>query len=164
VNIGGWNNTQSAVEQTVSGGPRRHCHGTRGRHENGRWYDIAVTVRNDSVLCQLDGKPILAARLVRAVSPGVFSNATLDERTGDVIVKVVNTSNIATEAVVDLSHLKPASASVVRLTSASGTDENTLDHPDVVMPTTATATVEGSSVRTALPACSLNIITIRRAD
>ena len=47
---------------------------------------------------------------------------------------------------------------------ASGSDENTLDRPDVVKPTTGTATAEGSSVRTALPACSLNIITIRRAD
>ena len=164
VNIGGWNNTQSAVEQTVSGGRAVIATAPVGGIENGRWYDIAVTVRNDSVLCQLDGKPILAARLVRAVSPGVFSNATLDERTGDIIVKVVNTSNIATETVVDLGPLKPATAGVVRLTSASGTDENTLDHPDVVKPTTGTATVEGSSVRTALPACSLNIITIRRAD
>jgi alpha-L-arabinofuranosidase len=163
VNIGGWNNTQSAVEQTTGGGRAVIATAPVGGIENGRWYDIAVTVRHDSIFCQLDGKDILAAKLVKAVTPGVFSSATLDEATGNVIVKVVNTSSIATEADVDLKHFSAGKASVVRLTSASGEDENTLDNPHHVVPTDGTAQVSGGKVKVKVPACSLNIVTIEPA-
>jgi serine/threonine protein kinase/DNA/RNA endonuclease YhcR with UshA esterase domain len=49
-NIGGWRNTQHAIELGETLDPKR------GNIETGRWYDIKVELRGTRVKCWLDGK------------------------------------------------------------------------------------------------------------
>ena len=51
-NIGGWNNTQNAVESGTT------LDGKRGFIQTGRWYDLRIEVRGDRVKCFLDGQLI----------------------------------------------------------------------------------------------------------
>jgi alpha-L-arabinofuranosidase len=159
-NVGGWGNTQHSVEQTVDGG-RTPIAYAKGGVENGRWYDARVDVDGDSIRCFLDNKLIIATKLKKALA-GIYSNATINEKNGEVFVKVVNTGHTATTAIINLKNMNVGSAEVTRLSSANGTDENTMENPTRIYPINETLSPNGHSVAVDIPAFSLNIVKIKK--
>ena len=160
LNIGGWGNTQNAIEQIINGS-KAQVATAAGHVEDGKWYDVSVHVKGDSVYASLDGKQLFAVQLKPTTFAGLFSNATMDEKTGEVIVKVVNTTGANTTAKINLNGKTATAATVIRLASAKGTDENSLEDPTKVYPTQQTLSPSGNSVEVALPGSSLNIIRIK---
>ena len=160
LNIGGWGNTQNAIEQIINGS-KAQVATAAGHVEDSKWYDVSVHVKGDSVYASLDGKQLFAVQLKPTTFAGLFSNATMDENTGEVIVKVVNTTGMNTTAKINLNGKTATAATVIRLASAKGTDENSLEDPTKVYPTQQTLSPSGNSVEVALPGSSLNIIRIK---
>ncbi len=160
VNFGGWTNTQHAIEQ-ISNGGKLLTAGKRGHVEQGRWYDVTLQVAGDSVKAWLDGEMVFDTVLKHDETKGIFSSATIDEATGELIVKVANTSDVATTASLNLKNLKPQSARVVRLAASDGTDENTLDAPTNIHPVEQLLSPVGDSVLLDVPPYSLNIVRIK---
>ena len=101
LNLGGWGNTQHAIEQ-ISDGGKLQTVTKRGRVEQGRWYDITLQVTGDSVKAWMDDKLVFDTVLKRDDTKGVYSTATIDETTNEIIVKVANTSETATTASLNL--------------------------------------------------------------
>jgi alpha-L-arabinofuranosidase len=160
-NLGGWNNTQHGLEQISDGGKAQM--GTKaGSVETGRWYDIRIDVDGDSVACYLDGKLMFESKARKNVTPGLFTSAAIDEATGEMIVKVANTSATSTTADLRLKNFAPRSARAIRLKSANGKDENTLDQPTAVYPVEETLTVGKNGLLLDVPAYSLSIVRIKR--
>lgn len=160
LNIGGWNNRSSAIEQVVDGSKSTVAI-TAGHVETGRWYDIELKVVGDSITAKLDGKQIIAATLQPSVKPGLFSTATLDENTGEVILKVANTGSEATTAKINVKGRTVTSGKLIRLASKNGTDENTIDAPTNVYPTGSFVTTVPNGAEVEIPAYSLNIIRLK---
>ena len=160
LNIGGWDNTKSAIQQTADGG-RSELASAPVKIEQGRWYDVELKVVGDSIFASLDGKQIFATKLKSNVKPGVFSTATLDEKTGEVILKIANTSNEKTTAKVCLNGKKITEGRIIRLSSRYGTDENSIDNPTNVYPTESFVTTSGNGVEVEIPATSLNILRLK---
>ena len=161
LNFGGWGNTQHAIEQ-VGGGGKIQTVTRRGRVEQGRWYDITLTVSGDSVKAWLDNDLVFDTTLKHNTSLGVFSTATIDEQTGELIVKVVNSQEEGTTAQLNLKNFTPRSAKAIRLSSLSGEDENTLQQPTNIYPTEHELSPNGQTIEVELPAYSLNIIRIKQ--
>jgi alpha-L-arabinofuranosidase len=62
-NIGGWRNSQSALEMTSTGKPRMQISGrVPCKIESNRWYDIRIKVDNRKIRCYLDGTLIQEAK------------------------------------------------------------------------------------------------------
>ena len=160
VNFGGWGNTQHGIEQ-VSGGGKTQTVTKRGRIETGRWYDVTLTVAGDSVKAWLDDKLIFDTVLMHNTSLGVFSSATIDEQTGELIVKIVNSQEEGTTAQLNLKNFNVGSAKAIRLASLSGEDENTLQQPTNIYPTEHELSPVGNTIEVELPAYSLNIVRIK---
>ena len=160
LNFGGWGNTQHAIEQ-ISNGGKLLADGKRGRVEQGRWYDITLQVAGDSVKAWLDDKLVFDTMLKHDDTKGVFSSATIDEPTGELIVKVVNTSEIATTASLNLKNFTPECARVVRLAANDGMEENTLSVPTNIYPVEQLLSPEENRVLLDLPPYSLNIVRIK---
>jgi len=161
LNFGGWGNTQHAIEQ-IGGGGKIQTVTRRGRVEQGRWYDITLTVSGDSVKAWLDNDLVFDTTLKHNTSLGVFSTATIDEQTGELIVKVVNSQEEGTTAQLNLKNFTPRSAKAIRLSSLSGEDENTLQQPTNIYPTEHELSPNGQTIEVELPAYSLNIIRIKQ--
>ncbi|MFC9952283.1 alpha-L-arabinofuranosidase C-terminal domain-containing protein [Streptomyces prasinus] len=87
-NLGGWNNTRSAVEQAADGG-KSTLISKAGSIETGRAYDIDVKVRGRQVTLSLDGQEWGGFTDDKPAEP-FRQVVTEDDRTGDLIVKVVN--------------------------------------------------------------------------
>ncbi|WP_217180404.1 alpha-L-arabinofuranosidase C-terminal domain-containing protein [Streptomyces sp. AC495_CC817] len=126
-NLGGWNNTTSAVEQAVDGG-KSSLISKPGTIETGRTYDVEVEVRGRQVTLLLDGKEWGSFTDDKPAEP-FRQVVTRDARTGDLILKVVNAQGVAARAAIDLGGANVRStAAVTTLTAA----------PDAVNTETAT--------------------------
>ena len=61
-NLGGWNNTRTAIENCVSGHKTSLGTPIPVRIEAGRWYDIRIELQGKQIRCYLDGKLIQEAK------------------------------------------------------------------------------------------------------
>lgn len=160
-NLGGWNNTQDAIESgaTLDGKP--------GHIETGRWYDIRVDVRGDRVKCYLDGN------LVHDIDyhqgghvKALYACAAREQKTGDVIVKVVNTSATPLETEIDFSGAKSlaGTASETVLTSEEPSDENSLNQPTKVSPRMQSVDFNGANLTQAFPGNSFTVLRLQNRN
>lgn len=160
LNIGGWGNTQHGIEQIVNGGKGQMATAS-GHVETGKWYDVELNVKGDSVYAKLDGKQIFATRLKPNVTPGFFATATKDSKTGEIILKIANTNIEGTAAKISLDGKTIKNAKLIRLTAKNGSEENDIDHPTNVYPTTTVIPVNSDSIELEIPASSLNILRMK---
>jgi len=160
-NLGGWLNTEHGIEKGVDGsklpvGPR-----VPGKIETGRWYDIHIELEGTRIRCYLDGKLIHDVR-DRGV-PTFAAVAGRVEKSGDVILKVVNGAETPRRTTVKLpsvSGLKPTAQATI-LTSADMADENSLERPNRVSPTTTMVSGIGSEFTHTFPPRSLTILRLK---
>ncbi len=160
LNLGGWNNTQHGIEQIVNGG-KGQITTCPGKIETGKWYDIELKVVGDSIFASVDGKEIFATKLKANTQPGVFSTATLDEKTGEVILKIANTSTENTTAKVNLQGKNISDGKLIRLSAKNGLEENTIDNPTNIYPVESYITTQKNGVEVEIPANSLNIFRLK---
>ncbi len=87
-NLGGWNNTRSAVERGTDGAKQSMIEDAT-RIETGLQYDLRVEVRGRKVTLYLDGQ-VWGSFTDDAVAEPFRQVVTRDRATGELIVKVVN--------------------------------------------------------------------------
>ncbi|GGP94950.1 alpha-L-arabinofuranosidase C-terminal domain-containing protein [Streptomyces roseolilacinus] len=156
-NLGGWNNTRSAVEKTVDGGKQTLVENAT-TVETGRTYDLHVQVRGRQVTLYLDG-----------VRWGGFTDdsraepfrqvVTRDAATGELIVKVVNAQEAPARTRIDLG-AEPASrtARVTTLQGAPDAVNTAEDRP--VRPVESTLTGVARTFTHTFPAHSVTFLRI----
>ncbi|MEV8428002.1 alpha-L-arabinofuranosidase C-terminal domain-containing protein [Streptomyces chartreusis] len=158
-NLGGWNNTQSAVEQAVDGGK-----GTlltkAGSIETGRAYDIDVKVRGRQVTLYLDGQEWGGFTDDKPAEP-FRQVVTKDARTGDLIVKVVNAQPAEARTAIDLGGARVASTARVTTLAADQDAVNTeTDAP--VTPAASTFSGVTDSFTYTFPANSVTFLRLKQ--
>ncbi|MBB3112854.1 alpha-L-arabinofuranosidase [Paenibacillus phyllosphaerae] len=161
-NLGGWNNTQTVVEKAVGGTKSTISNIVTKGVETNRWYDIKVEVNGSGIRTYLDGQ------LVNEVAPTLgplYSVTTKDEATGDLIVKVVNSSGNTqlTDVNVDAEYID-AKATVIELKSATAAAENSFSEPDHVAPVTSQKSGFGPSFTYEFPAYSVTVLRLRTTN
>jgi alpha-L-arabinofuranosidase len=156
-NLGGWGNTQDALEYGGIIDPKP------GRIETGRWYDIQVQVSRKRVKCSLDGQLIHDVDYendspVRAL----YASASHDDETGEVILKVVNASAEKIDTAVNLKSTNELARTcgMQVLSSDNPADENSLDAPVKVSPKRQTLSLTGPDFRHVFPGNSLTVLRI----
>ena len=156
-NIAGWNNTQSAIQANDAIVGR----GVRHQVETGRWYDLRLEVRGRTVRGYVDGQLINEATYPRIDT--VLGIAGRDDRTGDVVIKMLNTGDAPAAITVNLANTRnlPSTARVITLQSAQPTDENSFADPRKIVPVETTRSNVGSTFAQELPAYSLTVVRIR---
>jgi alpha-L-arabinofuranosidase len=130
--------------------------------EIGRWYDIQIVIRGTNVKGYLDGKLLQEVGDARTSVKSLCASAARDEKTGDIIVKVVNASSkpLATELDLRGARILTGKGKVIVLTSDSPLDENTLDEPTKVSPKNEIVKFSGTTLKYSFPANSLTILRI----
>jgi alpha-L-arabinofuranosidase len=160
-NIGGWGNTRDGIEfgSTLDSKP--------SNIETGHWYDIKVEVKGTHVKCYLDGKVIHDLDMESAKQVvSLYANAAHDDKTGDVILKVVNVNTNAMETQIDLTGAKALTGkgTAIVLTSDKSTDENDLENPTRVSPKTEDVDFSGSSLTRSFPANSFTVLRLHAGN
>jgi alpha-L-arabinofuranosidase len=154
-NVGGWGNRLHAVQvaDAVVGEQ------TAGSVDAGRWYDVKIEVRGRTVRGFLDGALIQERTLPRI--DRVLAIAGRDERSGDVILKVVNAASDPQPMQLRFRGFMPSPAATVTVLTGGPLDENTFDQPAKVVPITTSLAIAGPSVTYTFPAHSLTILRLK---
>lgn len=162
-NVGGWDNSQNNVEQGNVNGKSQLGRNHRFVVEPNRWYDVQIDVDGDNVKCYIDGRLDYDVKLQEGLMKGVYASTTYDEATDEMIVKVVNVGEGHAPGTINFKNFTGKSARLIRLSSASGDDENTLDNPFNISPKEGTVRLTTpSKVEFEVPAYSVNIIRVKK--
>lgn len=156
-NLGGWGNTLSVIEQAQGGAKTNICPTVSMRIETGRWYDIQVKVAPDRIECYLDGKLIHSVQ-VEPVLP-IYETASIDEETGDLILKLVNATEKNAQIHITLDTEPKGKTLVTVLGGMDKKAENTISRPEAVVPLTSELEI-GKSFDYTAPNYSVTILRI----
>lgn len=163
LNIGGWENTQHGLEQTVNG--VRGSLATKGapRIENGRVYNIRIEKCGVYVKCYLDDTLLFDVKLPNGLyDRAVYTSASVDESGKELIVKLTNPNATDSPTKLSFANGRVKSATVEVLTSENGTDENSTANPKNIVPETKTVKVRpDGTVDYTVPAYSFNILRLK---
>lgn len=126
--------------------------------QTGRWYDITLEVGYDKVDCYLDGKLLMSY----TEPTDLFSIAGRENKTGDLLVKVVNASPRPYKTTLQLSGFQPAaSATLTVLTAGSPEAENSLAEPDKYVSRQQAVTGVSSNYTTEFGPYTISVLRIR---
>ena len=157
-NIGGWGNTADGIEAggTLDSKP--------AAIETDRWYDLKLVVSGQNVKCYLDGALIHDVNYeLGGKVTSLYAVAATDEKTGDVILKVVNANPGALATEVNLAggrNLTGRGTATV-LTSGNASDENSLENPTKVAPKTETVEFSGTNFTRSFPGNSFTVLRLQ---
>jgi alpha-N-arabinofuranosidase len=134
-----------------------------GRIEPGAWRKLAIDVTGSEVVVRLDDAEIL--RGSRRQLPDIVSIATLDNATGDLIVKLVNTAAEPRIVAFSLAGI-PARGigSVETITAETPEAENNFDFPRAIAPVAAPLSATGSAFQHKIPAHAIQVLRLKPAD
>ncbi|MEV0172361.1 alpha-L-arabinofuranosidase C-terminal domain-containing protein [Streptomyces sp. NPDC050803] len=158
-NLGGWNNTLSAVEQASDGG-KSTLISKAGSIETGRAYDIDIKVRGRQVTLYLDGQEWGSFTDDKPAEP-FRQVVTKDARTGDLIVKVVNAQSAAARTAIDLGGAQVAARARVT-TLAADPDAVNSETQAPVTPVTSTFSGVADEFTYTFPANSVTFLRIKQ--
>jgi alpha-L-arabinofuranosidase len=152
--LGGYNDSVHLMEIGIT------SESMRASIEAGRWYDVKIEIRGTSVKGLLDGQLVQEVAETRANVSALSASAARDDRSGDIILKIVNAAAEPVRARVDLKGAAGLSGTgeALVLTSASPLDENTLEEPTKVSPKKETLKLSGASLTHRFPGNSLTVI------
>ena len=159
-NLGGWNNSQHAIEQ-CTGGSKRTLTQLAGTLRLGQTYHLRIVKEGGDVYCYLDNT--LYHHITLPPSRKLYACAALNQAEDTLIVKLINLGQ-AQEAILrfkDFQYTGQIEQQV--LTSASGTDENSMTQLNKVRPTKSFLPIKGEPEGVfsyTAPAYSLTILRI----
>jgi alpha-L-arabinofuranosidase len=128
--------------------------------EPGKWYEIKIEIKGSSVKGYLDGKLVQEVGDIRDNVKSLCASASRDDKTGDIILKVVNASFKPLKTNISLKDADTllGSGKVIVLSSDSPLDENTLEEPTKVSPKTEMVKFKGDYLTRTFPGNSLTVI------
>jgi len=161
-NIGGWMNTEHAV-QYFGNGTEDACKRVKGKIETGKWYDIKIETKGRDIKCYLDGKLVHDFRLPDKQKLKMYATSGVSKNKEEIIIKVVNpfekdkTTKIKIAGIAGISQTGEA----VVLSSSSMDDENNFENPLKVAPKKIKIENGGKEFAFNCPASSLSIIKLK---
>jgi len=136
-NIGGWGNTQHAIEQCMSG-TKTTLTSVAGSITTNRWYDIRIEVSKTTVLCYLNN--VLIHTLDNPVTKKLYTSGTLDETTHQFYLKVINPTSSDVTSSINLAGVSNSllNGKSTVLTSENVLNENSLSNGKSILPVETT--------------------------
>ncbi|MBP1664655.1 MAG: hypothetical protein H6Q19_1795 [Bacteroidetes bacterium] len=160
-NIGGWNNTQHAIEK-CSGGTKSTVATAAGKITTNKLYDVRIEVSATRVLCYLDN--VLIHTLNLPEKRTLFTASSLDENTGDLFVKVINpTSNVVSSPITIngiAENIFPLNGKVTELSSPDNQIENSFSNPANIVPLESGISIPSKSFNYTFKANSVTVFAI----
>ena len=164
-NIGGWGNTQNAIEICRGGSKAQYSYAGYSVPA-GEWLNLKVEVDGSTVCCYINGQKY--HELTLDAERALYQSCQVNEDGTEMILKVVNPHGQAQQLLLK-TYFNIGNGTVERLTSTNGTDENTMQDPYKVAPSAKEAVSgmpaytgtagqgQNSGLSLNIPAYSLNI-------
>jgi alpha-L-arabinofuranosidase len=162
-NVGGWGNTQHALQVYLAAHSEdgQIVDGRPGAIQADRWYDVKIEIAGPRVRCFLDGELIHDVEIPDPELPRLYAAASRDDASGDVILKMVNPTGDETAVDVSLTGAGTVARQATEVTlSGAPNDENSIAHPQNVVPRSATVEMAGPQFTRVLPPYSFTVLQV----
>ena len=129
--------------------------------DDGAWHDVKVEIKGLHVRAWVDGE-LLHDITMRAIN--LFSvGSGIDEKTGEVVIKVVNSYEEPITSTINLAGLAKigSEAQVTVMKGDSFMAKNTLDEPKKVIPITSNMAVSGPRFNYEFAPCSITVVRVK---
>lgn len=165
LNLGGWGNSRSVIEKAVNGSRSTISEVSSQTIEMNKTYKVKIVVAGAQIRTYLDGELMFELNEGKSSGP-LYSSATVDEATGDIIVKVVNTSANSQYSQVNVAGAAylAAEATAFELASSTLAAENSFEAPNNVEVVEKQLSNVSSSFHYEFPAYSVSVIRLRTAE
>ncbi|WP_024286853.1 alpha-L-arabinofuranosidase C-terminal domain-containing protein [Cellulomonas sp. KRMCY2] len=159
-NLGGWNNTRSVLQKADNSSAGEVAAIEGHTIETGRTYRVTVEVSGRTVRLSLDG--VLQMEYTDPVPTSALHQVvTRDTASGDLVAKLVNTSEHTLRTAIEISDVVVGSTgTAIEMTGAPG-QTNTKSDPTAVVPVERTVTGLSNSFGYDLPPYSITFLRIR---
>jgi alpha-L-arabinofuranosidase len=162
-NVGGWGNTRTGLERSRDGVKTELGRSAPVTVETGRWYDVRIEVKGQSIRCFLDGKLVTTA--VDSPTAGaepIYATASRDNKNGDVILKVVNVAADPQPMQIDLQGARNVAANgTAQVLTGEPQEQNTLDQPQKIVPAALALTGVSRSFVHQFPGHSVTVLRVK---
>jgi alpha-L-arabinofuranosidase len=157
-NLGGWGNKQHGLQSDVAG--KESIIGqVPGSIETNRWYDVRIELKGTLVNGYLDGRLVQTASIPVPDIPRLFATASRDEKSSQILLKVVNPTLEPADAALRLSGTGALASTAQATVLTGGPDDiNTMDKPAAVAPVTSKLEGVGPEFQHTFPPYSLTIL------
>jgi alpha-L-arabinofuranosidase len=102
--------------------------------------------------------PVRIDGLTGAAEPRLYASATLDERAGEIILKIVNATGEDSRTTINLGTVTPKPGTITVLSADHPEAENTFAAPERVIPRTSAFAPSGNRFELALPTNSVTVL------
>ncbi|MBQ2846898.1 MAG: carbohydrate binding domain-containing protein [Clostridia bacterium] len=163
-NIGGWGNTVSALQQIENGVKTGQVNGTQMPFtaETGKTYNLKIVISGTQVKCYIDDVLYVDYDFASEAEAEAYHVVSTDE-TGDIIVKIVNTTETSRVFAVDIKNADIKSSATVHQVAGDSLDNDNIlgAEEDCIM---EEFTVDGfsESFNYTVPAYSVTCIRLER--
>jgi len=157
-NLGGWNNTQGAVEKATNGAKELMI-AKPNSVVTGTTYDIRIEVRGTRVSLYLDGE-LWGSFTDDQVTQPFAQVVTQDEGTGELIVKVVNAQDTPAVTRIDLGRRRVRGTAQLTVITGDPGEQNTRS-AEPIQPVTQTVGGIGTRFIRTFPPNSVTFLRIR---
>ncbi|MCY1142606.1 carbohydrate binding domain-containing protein [Actinoplanes sp. Pm04-4] len=156
-NLGGWNNTQGAIEKATGSAAAKEQLLTRpDTVVTGQTYDLKIEVRGTKVTLIRDGQ-VWGSFDDNAVTEPFAQVVTRDSKARELIVKVVNASASPALTKIDLGKIKVLPTGRMTVLSGDPGEQNTRS-AEPIRPVTSTVRGLGSTFTREFPASSVTFL------
>ena len=162
LNVGGWGNNTTTVQSVKNGGiAGTNEQSIKQTLETNKWYDVKLVGTPQKVDFYIDGSFILTYK--PSVKPLQFFASGYDEKTNEMIFKVVNAGNSSYQAKIKLEGAKNISKTgkVISLTAKTGVEENSFENPKNIFPKESEYTGFGKNFEYDFPPFSYTVMRIK---
>ena len=155
-NIGGWANTQHAVEKST-GGTKSQIAIAGGSIESNVWYDIKIEVSPESTRFYIDSEFIFD---IPAPAGPIASSVVKNSKTDEVIVKLVNSGDVDLTTNIKIATDTFQTYATQISFEGNSTARNSLSSPDLLVPVMSTHLVSNNFNYT-IPANSFHVLVFK---
>jgi alpha-L-arabinofuranosidase len=129
-----------------------------------QWYNLKIELNGSKARCYLDGELIHDLDIPPPNLPRLFAAASHDNSSGEVILKVVNPTNANTEVDLNLAGVAGLDSATAIVLRGKPEDENSINEPRKVAPTTETIDVSHPHFVHSFPPYSLSVLRFDVSD
>jgi alpha-N-arabinofuranosidase len=162
-NIGGWGNKEHVIQGHLAShnSDSNIIVHTPGSIEQDQWYDVRIELDGENVKCYLDDKLVHDVEIPAPDLARVYAAASLDQKTGDTIVKVVNVSKEPAEAKLNLNGLTGTLQATAITLTGSPDDVNSITEPNKLQPVTKELSEWNAQQTHIFPAHSFTVLRLQ---
>ncbi len=161
--LGGWANADSLIGEDIDG--RNSCLIQNARNiEAGRLYELEIRVRGRKIETYVDGKSELSIESKPLVIEPLYTSISEDEKTGDVLIKLVNLSDKAQEIMICFPEqkIKGWSGMVYKMEETDLNAENSFEQPLRVSPVEEMVEIADRDFTWKLEKTSLQVLRLKK--